>query len=122
MNFKAAIAEEIVRALGESPFTAEEIAGILEVPPDTKLGDFAFPCFRLSKALRKSPMMRGEDVTRAQQRLAYHHADPGSIDGIFGDRTKAAVLRFQRARAQEGRDIGAVDGIIGQKTWAILWE
>ena len=72
--------------------------------------------------LRKSPMMRGEDVTRAQQRLAYHHADPGSIDGIFGDRTKAAVLRFQRARAQEGRDIGAVDGIIGQKTWAILWE
>ena len=65
MNFKAAIAEEIVRALGESPFTAEEIAGILEVPPDTKLGDFAFPCFRLSKALRRSPMMIADSLAAA---------------------------------------------------------
>jgi arginyl-tRNA synthetase len=27
----------------------------LEVPPDPKLGDFAFPCFRLAKEMRKAP-------------------------------------------------------------------
>ena len=62
MNFKAAIAEEIVKALGESPLSASEIAGFLEVPPDTKLGDFAFPCFKLSKPLRKSPMMIADSL------------------------------------------------------------
>lgn len=30
-------------------------ASDLEIPPDPKLGDFAFPCFRLAKALRGNP-------------------------------------------------------------------
>ena len=34
---------------------AGEIAGFLEVPPDADMGDYAFPCFKLSKALRKGP-------------------------------------------------------------------
>ena len=32
-----------------------EIAGYLEVPPEKEMGDYAFPCFRLSKVLRKGP-------------------------------------------------------------------
>ena len=55
MDFKAAIAQEIIKALGESPLSQEEIAGFLEVPPDTKMGDYAFPCFKLSKALHSRP-------------------------------------------------------------------
>ena len=79
MNFKAAIAEEIVKALGESPFTADEIAGFLEVPPDTKLGDFAFPCFKLSKPMRKSPMMIADMLAEAIK------ADfIGKIDSVKG--------------------------------------
>ncbi|HNW87552.1 MAG TPA: arginine--tRNA ligase [Candidatus Limiplasma sp.] len=35
--------------------TAGDIAGFLEVPPEKEMGDFAFPCFKLSKALRKGP-------------------------------------------------------------------
>ena len=38
---------------------------ILEVPPDTKLGDYAFPCFKLSKALRKSPVMIADQLAAA---------------------------------------------------------
>ena len=34
----------------------DEIAGLLEYPPDPAMGDLAFPCFRLSKALRRSPV------------------------------------------------------------------
>lgn len=69
-----------------------------------------------------SPMMRGDDVRQAQERLEKHLAQPGKIDGVFGNSTKKAVMRFQQARKNEGRDIGAVDGVIGPKTWKILWE
>lgn len=68
------------------------------------------------------PMMRGDDVRQAQERLEKHLAQPGKIDGVFGNSTKEAVIRFQQARKNEGRDIGAVDGVIGPKTWKILWE
>ena len=62
MDFKAEIAGQILKALGESPLTADEIAGYLEVPPDTKMGDYAFPCFKLSKALHKSPIMISDQL------------------------------------------------------------
>lgn len=35
--------------------TAEEIRGLLAVPPNPEMGDYAFPCFRLAKALRMAP-------------------------------------------------------------------
>ena len=34
---------------------AGEIRGLLAVPPDPNLGDYAFPVFRLAKALRMAP-------------------------------------------------------------------
>ena len=33
----------------------DEIKGYIEVPKDTKNGDFAFPCFSLAKTLKKAP-------------------------------------------------------------------
>ena len=33
---------------------AEELRGLLAVPPNPEMGDYAFPCFRLAKALRLS--------------------------------------------------------------------
>ncbi len=35
--------------------TAEEIAGFLEIPPQKEMGDYAFPCFKLSRTLRMGP-------------------------------------------------------------------
>lgn len=34
---------------------AEEIRGLLAVPPNAEMGDYAFPCFRMAKALRMAP-------------------------------------------------------------------
>ena len=69
------------------------------------------------------PMMRGDDVRKAQERLEHHLAQPGKIDGVYGKKTKAAVIRFQKARIAEGYDLGTsgADGVIGPKTWKILW-
>ncbi len=35
--------------------SAEEITSLLEYPPDSAMGDLAFPCFRLSRVLRSAP-------------------------------------------------------------------
>ena len=41
---------------------AEEINGLLEIPPKTDMGDFAFPCFKLAKVFRKAPPMIAADL------------------------------------------------------------
>lgn len=41
---------------------AEEINGLLEIPPKAEMGDFAFPCFKLAKVFRKAPPMIAVDL------------------------------------------------------------
>ena len=58
MEIKAMIAqivEQAVQAAYPGVDTGIQYEALLEVPPDSKMGDFAFPCFRLSKALRMGP-------------------------------------------------------------------
>jgi N-acetylmuramoyl-L-alanine amidase len=60
--------------------------------------------------LRRSPMLRGDDIAELQQRLGALGFDCGRVDGIFGDNTDAAVREFQRNVAV------AVDGEVGPVT------
>jgi arginyl-tRNA synthetase len=49
--------EEIAKQLAKpTGLKKEEILAILEVPKSTELGDFAFPCFKLSAILKKNPV------------------------------------------------------------------
>lgn len=50
---------------GSAGLSEEEILELLEYPPDKALGDIAFPCFRLSKTLRKAPNMIAADLASA---------------------------------------------------------
>lgn len=51
----ALLAERIAAEfLGAAP-TADELFPWFEYPPDAAMGDLAFPCFRLSKTLRRAP-------------------------------------------------------------------
>ena len=43
----------------------QEIAALIAVPPDTSLGDYALPCFRFAKLLRRSPVMIAEEIAAA---------------------------------------------------------
>ena len=70
MDFKTAVANEILTAMRQAFPEAElpeiaTVAGALEVPPDTAMGDYAFPCFKLSKALKKSPVMIADALAGA---------------------------------------------------------
>ena len=49
---------------------------LLEVPPDSKLGDFAFPFFKLSKALRMGPPMIAQKLAAAIDRPEVCTAQP----------------------------------------------
>jgi len=51
---KRRLAEILSKAL-DNRLSGDEIAQLLEVPPDERLGDFAFPCFSLAKQLRRNP-------------------------------------------------------------------
>ena len=96
MDFKTAVANEILAALraafeGAELPEAGTIAGALEVPPDTALGDYAFPCFKLSKALRKSPMMIADALA-------------GAIHADFVGRGLSGVDSPNAALVHEGHD------------------
>ncbi|WP_317855100.1 arginine--tRNA ligase [Chakrabartyella piscis] len=59
MDFKLEIAKQLSVA---SELPVEEILFMLEVPANKEMGDFAFPCFKLAKTLRKAPPMIANDI------------------------------------------------------------
>ncbi|AIS52606.1 putative peptidoglycan-binding domain-containing protein [Thermoanaerobacter kivui] len=56
----------------------------------------------------------GYDVLQLQMILQSLGYDPGPIEGIFGPRTKNAVMRFQRDNGLK------VDGIVGPETMRVI--
>lgn len=58
MDFKAHIAARV--KAGE--LTQEEIYAMIALPPNTEMGDFALPCFRLAKTMRKAPALIAQEI------------------------------------------------------------
>lgn len=52
IDFKEEIAKQIAKA---TKIEEKEIKGYIEVPKDQANGDYAFPCFKLAKSLKKAP-------------------------------------------------------------------
>ncbi|CAN5609628.1 hypothetical protein BH11ARM2_BH11ARM2_19690 [soil metagenome] len=63
-----------------------------------------------------SPAGTNADVKLIQEALKAIGLDPGSIDGVYGDRTALAVSNFQR------RFGISQDGIVGPITWSLLFD
>ena len=59
-DFKNIIAEAISKAVN---LGREEIYGYIEVPKDAQNGDYAFPCFKLAKSLKKAPPLIAKDIS-----------------------------------------------------------
>ena len=59
-TMKKMIAEKILGGVKQinpaAELTAEEIVTMLEYPPTPDMGDLAFPCFKLSRTLRRAPV------------------------------------------------------------------
>ncbi|RKH66465.1 NlpC/P60 family protein [Corallococcus llansteffanensis] len=71
-----------------------------------------------SREMKGDPILqegsRGPAVVELQQLLTKAGFSVGSADGVFGAKTKAAVVAFQRSHQL------VADGIVGARTWAEL--
>ncbi|MER5306563.1 peptidoglycan-binding domain-containing protein [Streptomyces sp. NPDC002773] len=56
----------------------------------------------------------------AQCLLKYFGHDPGTVDGIFGSKSRAAAKRAQEIANSKCRAGLVVDGLIGPKSWPYL--
>jgi arginyl-tRNA synthetase len=104
--------EEIVQIIsGVIKLPKEEIKNLVEVPPDQKLGDYAFPCFVLSRKLRKPPnQIAGELVLKLKTtELIEEIYSAGPYVNFIVDKTKLAEFVLTRI-FDEGDDYGSDDG------------
>lgn len=60
VNFKDEIAKLIAQNV--EGLALSEIQDMIEVPQDAKMGDYAFPCFKLAKVLRKAPPLIAKGI------------------------------------------------------------
>lgn len=71
--------------------------------------------FEVDRLLKiTSPFTRGADVLDVQDALKLNGFSPGSSDGIYGKKTKGAVILFQKEKKLK------VDGIVGKETTTAL--
>ena len=59
LDFKKLISEKIAKAV---ELDSKEIEEYIEIPPNSDMGDYAFPCFKLAKTLRKAPPAIAEEI------------------------------------------------------------
>ena len=59
IDFKQIIAKAIAEVVN---IDEKELESYIEIPKDANNGDYAFPCFRLAKELRKAPPMIANDI------------------------------------------------------------
>lgn len=48
----------------ETDMSVSEILALIEIPPENISGDLAFPCFQLSKSLKKAPPLIAQDLAK----------------------------------------------------------
>ena len=60
MDYKKIIAEK----LNIEGISAEELYSFIETPPTSDMGDFALPCFKLSKIMRRPPILIAQTLAQ----------------------------------------------------------
>jgi arginyl-tRNA synthetase len=96
-NWKETIAARIANAL---PNTEQDaVLAMIETPTDPKLGDYAFPCFRLAKELRKAPPLIAKELA---EKLA---ADADAARAFEKIEPVNAYLNFFVSKAAFAKDV-----------------
>lgn len=66
MNYKEQLSALLSEKIG---LEQSQLASMLEVPPDMAMGDFALPCFKLAKTMRKAPPMIAQEISASLSEL-----------------------------------------------------
>ena len=78
INFKKVISEEISKITN---MEQKEIESYIEVPNNTENGDYAFPCFKLAKNLKKAPQIIASEI---KEKIAIDRNIINKIDVVNG--------------------------------------
>lgn len=110
-SYKLAAAEIIGKVCDS--ISVEELAGMMEYPPNPEMGDIAFPCFKLSKVLRKSPVMIADSFRDALASDAEAMKIFEKIDSVSGylnlKVSKDALCDDVRTMLSKGTSYGSSD-------------
>ena len=59
-DYRDLIAQAVMNAT--EGLEEEDVKALVEIPADSKMGDYAFPCFKLAKVMRKAPPLIAKDI------------------------------------------------------------
>ena len=116
IDFKKEIAEIIDKNL--EGLTEDEIKSMIEIPQDQSMGDYAFPCFRLAKTMRKAPnLIAAELAEKLQGEQLFSEVSPvNAYVNMFVSREemiKSTVSEVLEEKENFGRsDIGGNKKVI----------
>jgi arginyl-tRNA synthetase len=101
-DYKRTIASRIaaLETIQDAGLNEDDVYGFIETPQDAGLGDYAFPCFRFAKALKKAPPQIAADA--AAEITGAPSADGGT--GICA-RATGPYLNFFINRASYVREL-----------------
>ena len=116
IDFKKEIADIIAKNL--EGLTEDEIKSMIEIPQDQSMGDYAFPCFRLAKTMRKAPnLIAAELAEKLQGEKIFSEVSPvNAYVNMFVSREemmKSTVSEVLKEKENFGRsDIGGNKKVI----------
>ncbi|MBQ6845984.1 MAG: arginine--tRNA ligase, partial [Oscillospiraceae bacterium] len=104
MDNKKELAAALSKVVGTE---AEELVNWLETPPNPQMGDYAFPCFRLAKTMRKAPPAIAQEISEKIELPAFiSRAEvAGPYLNFFADKDDMAKQVVSRV-LREGENYG----------------
>ena len=106
MDYKNYIAEK----LNVNGIEKQELASFIETPPNTEMGDFALPCFKLAKIMRMPPVKIAENLAE-QFVLDEHISGCTPINGYLNFKINREGFAFSLLKSiiEKGDDYGRSD-------------
>ncbi len=111
---KCSLAETLFAALSKQGTLPEDLSVVdffkaLEQPPEKTLGDYALPCFRFAKALKKNPNLVAEELKKELETSGNPWVSKVDLKGaflnIFTDQKQVAKTLIPELISRHGFDI-----------------
>ncbi|MGL4763248.1 MAG: arginine--tRNA ligase [Sarcina sp.] len=104
MNNKNIIASRLKELVD---LDVEKIESLVEIPPKSDMGDFAFPCFQLSKVMRKAPNMIAVDLAEGINKEGFERVEAlGPYVNFFLDKSTFSKVVIEKVLS-EGDNYGS---------------
>lgn len=111
MDYKKLIAQRIKDNVD---LDVEQIEKFIEIPPKAEMGDYAFPCFQLSKSLRKSPNIIAKELAEKINKEEFEKVEPfGPYVNFFVNKSYFSKNTIEKI-ISEGDRYGSSDIGIGK--------